>query len=282
MSSRIQETNKERERRAYIESLERYLDCSERYEQELATAASPEERTRIMSEFSHQRSAYRETENKAGRRPAGASCMIHQIMWVRWIEIAVEQELQAARSFLALLEGGPDPRQLLAEFHASLLAVTASAYTIDAVYAEVKYRIPPPSHRPDKRDSQLSHAFAEAFGLLEANIGRLKSEIHWLFELRDKAVHPYTEPSVPEKHPAGFQSGIENSLFNTVTSGRAVDTAMLILGIAASPPTSLNRWIKRWAKARNPYMQNVVRPLQIRRDTEHRPILDYLANNSVE
>ena len=228
-----------------------------------------------MSEFAHRRSEYRAAEVRAGRRSPGVSITLHQNMWARWIEVAVDQELRAVQDITKLLEG--DVSRLTDEFHASLLAVTSSAYSIEALYAEVKYRIPPPTRRAPARDSLLAGAFGTAFGLPETELRQMMSHFQWLFRLRDQAVHPYTKPAVPEYHPAGINTGKENAAFNAVTSGRAVDAAMLLLDTAASPPAPLNRWIERWVESRAPYMVNVVHPLQARRASERELILEHLA-----
>lgn len=274
MSKAYRESKREQARRAYIEALERHLDDAEQYDRDLAQASSPEERSQLMSAFSRRRSRYREDEIAAGRRPRGTSVMLQQNMWARWIEVAVDQELRAVRAFIPLLEGSAN--SLMDEFHASLLAVTSAAYTIEALYADVKYRVPPPQQRPRARDSQLAGIFCTAFGLTDTTVHGLEAELRWLFELRDLAVHPYTEPALPERHPAGINTGKENSAFNAVVSGRAVGAALRLLDIAANPPAPYGRWIERWAETREPYMRNVVRPLQSRRAQERRPMLGYV------
>ena len=115
---------------------------------------------------------------------------MRQIMWTRWLEVAVEHEMEAGRCFqeiVAKAESGA----IVREFRASLIAVTASAHTIEAVYGEVKYLIPRQPRR-GSRHSSLRHAFGVAFGITGAEDQRLADELAWLFPLRDSAAHPYT------------------------------------------------------------------------------------------
>ena len=249
-------------RRSYIEERERQLDLGEHYERELATATTPEERERIGVAFAAQRRAHREAEINAGRRLSGVSVVMHQIMWARWLEVAVEQELRALEAFMLILQGERKP--ITDEFRASLLALTASAYTIEALYGDIKYLIP--SQQPtNKRHQTLSQAFRLAFGMIERDFQEFASEIRWLFERRDMAAHPYTEAVLPKRHPAGFDTAAEHAEFNAFTSGRAVDVAMRVLDAAATPSKAHNHWIERWANMRAPYMANIVRPLQSQR-----------------
>jgi hypothetical protein len=249
-------------RRSYVEERERQLDLAECYERELAAATTPEERQRISNAFAAKRRAYREAEAKAGRRGPSVSVVMHQIMWARWIEVAVEQELKALEAFTLMLQG--EQRPITDEFRASLLSLTASAYTIEALYGDIKYLIPPQPSM-GKRHQTLSQAFRLAFGMGERDFLELASEMRWLFERRDMAVHPYTEAVLPKRHPAGFNTGAEHADFNALTSGRAVDVAMRVLDAAATPPKAYNHWIERWPKIRAAYTTNVVRPLQSQR-----------------
>src|SRR5215207_5049829 len=72
-------------------------------------------------------------------------------------------------------------------------------------------------------------------------------------------------------HPAGINTGVEHSKFSAITSGRAVDAAMAVLDLAASPPTPFGRWIERWAGERAPY-QVGIQQLQHQRDSEPYPL----------
>jgi hypothetical protein len=154
-----------------------------------------------------------------------------------------------------------DFRSLGREFRASLIAVAASAHTIEAIFGEIKYLIPPTA-KTDNRHSQLRHAFRISFGIIDPEDAKLGGELAWLFANRDSAVHPYTELVPTKQHPIGTNTGVEHSLFNAVTSGRAVDTAMTVIQFAASPRKPHNHWIERWIAERVTSALGKVRDLQ--------------------
>lgn len=263
MTKHTHESTKEHDRRSRVEAPERQSDLAEQYERDLSAVTSPDDRARIAAAFEAQRTSFRETEINAGRRSPGMCVMMHQIMWARWLEVAVEQECKALDAFGRMLRG--EPALITDEFRASLLAVTASAYTIDALFGDIKYLIPAQQRR-DKRHQMLRDAFQLAFGISESAVEGLATELLWLFECRDNAAHPYTEAELPKHHPAGFNIGAEHADFNALTSGRAVDVAMSVLQAAATPPNAHNRWIERWSTSRAAYMNNVVRPLRSKSD----------------
>jgi len=187
---------------------------------------------------------------------------MRQIMWARWFEVAVEQELKALEAFTLMLQG--EQQSITDEFRASLLSLTASAYTIEALSGDIKYLILP-QQPMNKRYQTLSQVFRLAFGMEERDFLEFASEMRWLFERRDMAVHPYTEAVFPKRHPAGFNTGAEHADFNALTSGRAVDVAMRVLDAAVTPSKAHHHWIERWSKMRAPYTANVVRPLKSQR-----------------
>lgn len=255
----------EQERRRWVERQEEFKDLQEAYERDHAAATSPEERRKLVEVFAAQRRAHREEDVRLGRRSPGFSIGMHRIMWATWIEVAVEHELEARRSFQKILSNLHTAGDyLISEFRASLVAVTASAYTIEAVYGDIKYRIPV-QDRDGGRAKELRRAFRDAFGLRGAVDHRMAEELSWLFKWRHAAVHPYTELETPAPHPAGPNTGAEHSRFNAMTSGRAVDAAMTILAAAEAPPKALNRWIDRWAADRRPYHDRID---QLRRDRD--------------
>ena len=198
MARHAHETPKEQDRRSRVEARERQLDLAEQYERDLSAATTPDERARITAVFASQRTSFRGAEIKAGRRGPGISVTMHQIMWARWLEVAVEQECKALDAFGRMLRG---ERALITdEFRASLLAVTASAYTTEALFGDIKYLIPPQQRR-NKRHQLLSGAFQLAFGIGETAVEGLAADLLWLFDLRDMAAHPYTEAEHPKSHP---------------------------------------------------------------------------------
>jgi hypothetical protein len=268
-----QESRVEQERRVWVERQERFKDVQETYEQDQAAATTREERKQLMQVFAKQRRAHREEDVRLGKRLPGVSVSMHRIMWATWIEVAVEHELEAREALqgiVANLDNAGD--QLVREFQVSLVAVTSAADAIEAVFGDIKYRIPVQPPR-DKRHKVLRHAFSTAFGLSGQMDQRLGRELSWLFTLRDSAAHPYAESESPLRHPAGPNTGAEHSRFNALTSGRAVDAAMTVIAAAESPPKPLNRWVERWALERAAYHAGVVASLRSDRDSYPLPTL---------
>ena len=86
------ESKIERERRSWVERQEKFRDAQEEYERQLAQAQTEIERRRLMDNFSAYRRTHKEEDVRSGKRPPGTEVTMHQIMWARWIEIAVDNE----------------------------------------------------------------------------------------------------------------------------------------------------------------------------------------------
>jgi hypothetical protein len=264
-------------RRQRVEARERQLDQNEQYERDLALAVTKEERESISNKFAEQRQKNREAEVRAGFRPLGNSILLHQVMWMRWMEAAVEQEGIAQETFTDILSGKVE--SLGIEFRASLVSLTASAYAyaIEALYGDIKYLIP--EQTPQRRRHQtLSRAFQVAFGLLDPDYDSLTSEMRWLFERRDMAVHPYSDAELPKPHPSGVNTSAEHADFNAQTSRQAVDAALQIMSFARIPPNAYSRWITRWSERQASYFTQVFDVLQFQRNES----IAERANGSVE
>lgn len=157
----------EQARRAWIERQERFRDAEEDYVKNMSQATGDAERRRLMQEFAEYRTAHRSENVTARKRPAEISVMMRQNMWARWIEVAVANELQAREDFRRITtEPGSDA--LTAELRSSLVAVTACAHTIEALYGDIKYLMPAPTRRGDSRDRRLLDGLCLAFGVSNA------------------------------------------------------------------------------------------------------------------
>jgi hypothetical protein len=259
------ESPEERVRRAWIERQQTFKDREEDFVRAKAEARTRDERRALSQDFAQYRRAHREEDAAAGRRAAGPgmSVRLHQIMWARWAEVAVEHELVAREAFAGIV-ANPESGSILHDFRASLVAITGAAYAIEAMYGDIKYLIPE-QPRKDSRALTLWHAFNQAFGIPASASHRLLADLKWHFGLRHDAVHPYTEAEPPQQHPAGVHTGAETSRFNAVTSRRAVDIMFEVFGHAAAPPSPSSRWISRWVEERRPYHENALAPLSARR-----------------
>lgn len=262
--SRSGPSPEEKQRREWVDRQETFKDRQEEFTRGKGTATTKEERQARSQAFAEYRQAHRAEDIATGRREPGVSIRMHQIMWARWAEVAVEQELTAREAFADIVAQS-DSDAILQEFRASLVAITGAAFAIEAVYGDIKYLIPEPPPRNGRRVVLLWRALCQAFGIPASQGQRLLGNLRWLFDLRDKSAHPYTEAATPESHPAGITTSAEHSLFNAVTCGRAVDIMMEVFGYAATPPLALGRWIERWVVDRQPYHETVIGPLTARR-----------------
>jgi hypothetical protein len=120
--------------------------------------------------------------------------------WLNWTAIAIEHEHEAHESRQAEVESGGDQPAfgdaLLRETKASLIAVSATAHALDALYGAVKPSIPIARALTDTwkanelpREKWILETLKHGF-----NVGPYTAhwaiELVWLFDLRDAAVHP--------------------------------------------------------------------------------------------
>jgi hypothetical protein len=135
-----------------------------------------------MQDFGEYLHRYRSAEVDAGRL---VTVMTRQAMWACWLEVSVEHELQARSDFMRFKED-PESDAIVAELRSSLVAISAAAHSIESVYGEIKYLVPPP-RRKKKRSRRVADAFKEAFGGQPTYWQRFGNELSWLFGLRDFA-----------------------------------------------------------------------------------------------
>jgi hypothetical protein len=240
----------ERERRRWIESLERFEDAREDLEQALASAPTKEDERRIRADYAKVRTRYRLEEEKEGRRGPGVTIKTWRCMWALWMQLADRNERQAQHSYQSVAEGYADG--LIEELRSSLFAVTSYAYAIEALYEDVRYRIG--EVEGNRRDEIIIAAFRKAF---RSPTQRLSTELEWLFDLRNSAVHGFSDFEPTARHPTGLYSATEHSRYNAVACARAGNLAHDVMVIAEAPAASSPRWIQRWAKNRAMYFDEV-------------------------
>ena len=188
--------------------------------------------------------------------------MMHQILWVRWLEVTVEHELAARDAYDLIVNG--DNESLLDEFRNSLVTIIAAAFTIESLYEDTRFLIPP-QPKFEYTWERIANAISIAFGLDANDSTRLLADLEWLFDRRNEAAHPYSELELPQPHPAGIgYTGIEHSRFNAIECGKASDVVLWVLKLAENPPNPRGRWVARWIKERAPY-QEIVQQVRSRR-----------------
>jgi hypothetical protein len=255
----MSQAERDRERRRTVERYHTLKDAEEDFDVNKAAAESPADRQRLMDEMASFRRRHREEDVARGKRSPGLSIAMHQIMWARWLEIAADNLADAQSAYERIRAGAVD--HLIAELRYSLVAITAAACTVEAVYEDVKYLIP---ERPRAKDAaqQIGDGLAHAFGLRKQVAAECLDGMAWLFQRRNEAVHPYAEPEPPRPHPAGVSTSAEASRFNAPESRKALLVALSVLAYAEEPPHAANRWVRRWATERHPYHENVVAPIR--------------------
>jgi hypothetical protein len=97
---------------------------------------------------------------------------------------------------------------LEAEFRASLLAVAASAFAVDAFYASVVEAASDARVRARTRDGRIFETLRRAFDLTPGQRAALHEPSRIVFRLRDEAVHPPAVWAEPALHPI-FNLGME-------------------------------------------------------------------------
>ena len=257
----LSRTERERERRETVERYHILKDREEDFAASKASATSPEQLQQMIGEFESFRREHRERDVERGKRAPGFGVLMHQIMWALWVEIAADHTLAAQHAYEEIRSG--DTGQLAEEMRQSLVAVAASASTVEALYEDVKYLIPERGHQ-DTAAERIADLLATVFGLPEGEADALFDQLAWLFNRRNEAVHPYAEPEAPQPHPSGESTSAEASRFNAVESRAALEIALFVLGFAESPPQAANRWVGRWSTERGPYFEGSVAAVRSR------------------
>lgn len=168
-------------------------------------------------------------------------------LWVWWAEIAIDQERlarEARAEALSLTSAGGDAfgKALARETRASLIAVSASAHTLDALYGVVGDIVAPVE--TGTRWSTLLETFKAAFYVRgRAGGGAWAEEFEWLFDLRDSAVHHDEESRESVPHPTGTNVSWANVAYSLESAERAVNLMLEVLDTAfRNPRPSVAKW----------------------------------------
>jgi hypothetical protein len=116
--------------------------------------------------------------------------------WLRIAEHASDQSEVARRQALGAQSADAEgfAEALQREFEASLMAITASAFAIDAFFASVVEHAPEARVTAKSRDGTIFETFKRAFSLSHAQLTALRQPLRMLFRLRRDAVHPAADP----------------------------------------------------------------------------------------
>ncbi len=160
-------------------------------------------------------------------------------LWLWWAEIAIDQERLAREARAEALRITPTGdgfgEALIRETRASLIAVSASAYALDALYGVMADIIAPVE--TGTRWSTLLETFKVAFYVHgRPGGGGWAGEFEWLFDLRDSAVHHDEENRESVPHLTGTNTSWANVAYSLESAERAVNLMLDVLDTAVLAP----------------------------------------------
>jgi hypothetical protein len=169
---------------------------------------------------------------------------------LHWGDVAVENEQRAREARDQLLRdhaAGRGDLRLADELHPAMIAVSACAHALDALYAEVAtlHREDDlPSRKRRRRWQQIADLVDFAFNV---EVAGWRPRLEELFRLRDAAVHPKMQWEAPQKHPAlPVNVSSEYALFASETATKSVDLLEEILSTCIATPKQ--GAVEAWAR----------------------------------
>ena len=169
-------------------------------------------------------------------------------LWDNLARIAIGHAREA-RTHRATWEAGV-LRDIQPEMHASMVAVTAVSFAIDAIHAEIA---PLVSRDPDPRTGRGRQwgYMLETFRRASPAARTWQTDLEWVYALRDDAVHFHGEAHEPVWHP-GLKTNIarENLAYSVESSERAVDFLVATLSAILLPDPQRPPELAAWGQAR--------------------------------
>lgn len=179
----------------------------------------------------------------AAQSVEGFSITSQMLLWISWTRIAVKQEAVArsARQRATWLnqEGKYCGDELNEELEAVLVAITASANALEAVYGGLLTRapslVPPDSTRPDWRKVLL--ALEACFEVDPQKLQTWRTRFERLFTIKRNAVVHFKEPSrALEVHPLGLRTSPEHCEYTLEEGELSVGLVLDVLTTCGSSP----------------------------------------------
>jgi hypothetical protein len=138
-----------------------------------------------------------------------------------------------------------------AEFRASLIAVSAAAFSLDAFYASVIHKAPGTRVKAKIRAGTLIETFKRAFDLTSAQVGAMQQPMRDVFRFRRQAVHPPEEFAEPIAHPT-FGVGMEPRfvIFRAENAAAAASFAHRLTWLCLHRPNATLPELVTWGAAR--------------------------------
>jgi hypothetical protein len=180
---------------------------------------------------------------------------INNHLWSAWMKTAIEQAQRArqARGRLASYSWSPEQSptaewiaMLEQEFQASLVAVTASALALDALYgAAISEQLRGSGSKRPRRAGKIYESLKHAFDTGPVN-EHWADEFKWLFARRDASVHPEEKPQPSDRHPLGMNLSPEYVQYSVEPAERAVAFALSVLRRCIDFPRTGNQESAAW------------------------------------
>lgn len=193
----------------------------------------------------------------------GGSILITSNLWASWLRVAIEHfgAARRARSMAASAQPSDQASAWMSrEFEAAIVAVSASAHSLDALYGST---VIPQAVRDQwrstgtKRHGKIREALKQVFDTGAMNT-RWVAEFEWLFDLRDAALHAEEKPRPPVPHPLGTNTAQENVDYSVESAERALDLAMSVLGWCVDHPRKSLPDAVSWASLHQPTLAKLV------------------------
>lgn len=171
-----------------------------------------------------------------------------------WLGIAEQASSEAEAARRVALEAGLDDNEtfndaLEREFRASMVAIVASAFAIDAFYASVLEHAPGTRVVANARDAATFETLKRAFSLSSEQQAALREPLRRVFRLRDHAVHPPATWVAPALHPA-FNLGMEPR-FVQFRAENAINAQMLarkLIAVCLRKPKARHADLAAWCE----------------------------------
>jgi hypothetical protein len=196
---------------------------------------------------------------------SSGSVNINNHLWATWMKTAIEQA-HRARQTRGRLTSYPWPQEqspsadwiamLEQEFQASLLAVTASALALDALYGAAISKQLRGTWEDTGRAGRIHESLKRTFETGPVNT-HWATEFKWLFARRDAAVHSEEEPQPSARHPLGMNLSPEYVQYSVEPAERAVTFALSVLRRCVDFPRRGNQEAAAWALRARPKVEEL-------------------------
>jgi hypothetical protein len=179
--------------------------------------------------------------------------------WHTWARIAIAAAKEAAhwRAAADAAQEGHKAGDLSREFDAAVLAVAASAFTLDSFYASLavplaarqaaRAKLNPKAARHVVVRTSLQECFATDHPTRQKWI----ADLPWLFNLRDATVRPEQVFEEPALQPDGSMSTARREDYTAVSAARAVNVMLDVLEFCADHPGTTYPETAAWSSSGN-------------------------------